>query len=573
MKRRDFIQIGSLSAKKNVKKIIPNPIEQPEQVLQTTEITSTLTPYTGAWGKAEATHLLRRVHFGAPVSKVAYLQNLTFAQAIDAVMQPQAMPTDLPLNGYNSFLDMGVPPDPFVPLGSTWVGAAFANDYEWHRNISHLSWWFRQIISDTSVSVHHKMTFFWFNHIPVQGGEVFISNAYHKYMMLLRANALGNFKTMTKAIALSPAMLKYLNGQYNNVSAPDENFARELLELFVIGKGADGSGAGYLESDVVAAAKVLTGWRYVSENDLTTYFHAPWHNTTNKQFSAFFNNTAITGRTGAAAGDTELNDLLTMLFAQPEAAKFVCRKLYRFFVYDNITPQTETNIILPLADVFRNSGYDIALTLRTLLKSEHFFDTAFRSAMIKSPLDHVLGMMRELNIALPAANDYSNSYRIGLHLWYYMMTEQMNVPDPPNVAGWQAWYQLGVFDRFWITTDTMPQRALWSDSSVFSWFTTPGGFKLGCDIIAYTQSLTTPENAAALVNQLIDRFYSMPVSQNVRTRATEQLITPLTDAAYWTQAWNEYLADPTNQNLIDGIKWRLGKCYQVIVQNEEYHLM
>jgi uncharacterized protein (DUF1800 family) len=557
MKRSEFLQ---LKPQKNA------------NTTTTTSVTSTLAPYTGVWDKAAATHLLRRVHFGAPVAKVAYLQGLTFAQAIDAVMQPLAAPTDLPLNGYNNYVDNGVPPDPEVPLGQTWIGAASTDYYEWQRNIAHVGWWLKQIVEDTNVSVHHKLALFWFNHIPVQASEVFIANAYHKYMMTLRNGAFGSFKTLIKAITLEPAMLKYLNGRYNQASAPDENFARELLELFVIGKGADGSGAGYAESDVVAAAKVLTGWRYISANDLTTYFQPSWHNTGNKQFSAFFNNAIVTGQTGAQAGDNELNQLLNILFAHPECAKFLCRKLYRFFVYDEITAQTEANIIVPLADVFRNSNYDIALTLRTLLSSEHFFDTAFRSAMIKSPADHVLGMMREMNIALPARTDYSNAYRIGLHIWYYMNVGQMDIANPPNVAGWQAWYQLGLFDRFWITTDTMPQRAIWSDSNIFWGYTTAEGFRLGCDIIAFTQTLNTPENASALADQLIERFYSMPVSANVRTRAVTQLITPQTDPIYWTQAWNDYLADPTNQNLIDTIKWRLGKCYQVILQGEEYHL-
>jgi hypothetical protein len=242
-------------------------------------------------------------------------------------------------------------------------------------------------------------------------------------------------------------------------------------------------------------------------------------------------------------------------------------------VYDDITAQTETNIILPLANVFRNNNYDIALTLRTLLSSEHFFDVALRGAMIKSPMDHVLGMIREMNIAMPLRTNFADAYRIGLHLWYYMSVGQMDLPDPPNVAGWQAWYQLGVFDRFWITTDTMPQRAVWSDSNIFWGYTTTSGFRLGADIIAFTQTLNTPENGAALVDELIERFYNMPVTQALRDRAQEQLVTPQTDMTYWTQAWNGYLTDPTNQAIIDTIKWRLGKCFQVVLQSEEYHLM
>ncbi len=564
MKRSDFLSL-------NTRKSAPQHVEN---VAATTAVTTTLTPYAGAWGRSEALHLLRRVHFGAPTATLAYLQGLTLQQALDAVLQPQAIPTDLPVNGYNDYLDAGTPPDPFVPLGQPWLTAPYHVDYEWARNMSHLAWWIRQIVEDTGVSVHHKMILFWFNHIPVQAGQVFLAKAYHQYMMTLRTHAFGDFKSLLKAITLEPAMLNFLNGQYNSAYAPDENFARELMELFAIGKGANGAGAGYLESDVLAAAQVLTGWRYTGQNNMTIHFDLSEHKIGNKQFSAFFNNTIITGGTTAATGDSELNQLLDMLLAHPECAKFICRKLYRFFVYDNIPAQTETDIIIPLANICRNSGYDIALTLRTLLSSEHFFDTAFRAAMIKSPADYTLGNVRELHCALPLVTDYGYSYRVGLHLWWYMNIAQMGLTDPPNVAGWPAWYQLNVFDRAWITTDSMPNRAILMDSNIFQWLNiNNNGFIFGCDVIAFTQSLNAPEDAVTLVNDLVALAYSIDVPQTTKNKAIAQLITPQTDTIYWEQAWNWYLANPTDPNAIGNIKWRLGKCYQAIFQEPEYHLM
>jgi uncharacterized protein (DUF1800 family) len=173
----------------------------------------------------------------------------------------------------------------------------------------------------------------------------------YRYNILLRQYALGNFKEMTRAVTMDPAMLKYLNGNANTKKAPDENYGRELQELFTVGKGP---GSHYTEADVKAAAHVLTGFRIENKSlpDIHGVFDAGRHDENDKQFSDFYQNTTIKGRKGKE-GEMELDDLLALIFSQPEVARFICRKLYRFFVYHNIDEETEKTIIEPLAELFR----------------------------------------------------------------------------------------------------------------------------------------------------------------------------------------------------------------------------
>lgn len=248
-------------------------------------------------------------------------------------------------------------------------------------------------------------------------------------------------------------MLRYLNGYLNVKTSPDENYGRELQELFTIGKGPNSK---YTEGDVKAAAKVLTGYT-VNATTISSAFDPTKHDTTNKQFSAFCNNKVITGKTGAN-GATELDDLLDMIFATDECALFICRKLYRFFVYYSIDAATEANVIAPLAAIFRSNNYEIKPVLQALLSSDHFFDPVNRACLIKSPIDFTVGLCRETEITFPATTDYINQY----YMWDYLRTQaanmQQNLGDLPNVAGWPAYYQEPQYHELWINSDTLPRR-------------------------------------------------------------------------------------------------------------------
>jgi len=191
------------------------------------------------------------------------------------------------------------------------------------------------------------------------------------------------------------AMLRYLNGYLNTKTSPDENYGRELQELFTVGKGPDSK---YTEDDVKAAAKILTGFRINPFSSPISYFFLfTDHDTSTKQFSAFYGNKKITGR-AFNDGEKELDDLVQMLFDNTETARHICRKLYQFFVYYEITSDVEQNIIRPLADIFRQNNFQFKPVLEKLFKSQHFYDSLNLNCVIKSPLDYSIGMIREFDI-------------------------------------------------------------------------------------------------------------------------------------------------------------------------------
>ncbi|HEX8461100.1 MAG TPA: DUF1800 family protein, partial [Segetibacter sp.] len=313
-----------------------------------------LKAYTGAWTDNEVIHLLKRTMFGSKKADIDYFKTKTMSQAVDELLTPSAALPAPPLKDYNETGAL-TQPDTNILAGTTWVNDP-NNDgtIQSRRRASFKKWWMGNMVNQDR-SIREKMTLFLHNHFSTETNDVGNAQYVYKHHAMLRTNAIGNFKNLVREITVDPAMLIYLNGQFNTATAPDENYGRELQELFCCGKGP---GSLYTESDVKAAAKVLTGWRN-NPATISSYFTASRHDTTNKQFSAFYNNTVITGRTGATAGDLELDALLTMVFNAQEVSKYICRRLYRWFVYYDIDSSVETNVIEPLAVIFRNNNYEL----------------------------------------------------------------------------------------------------------------------------------------------------------------------------------------------------------------------
>ena len=214
-----------------------------------------------------------------------------------------------------------------------------------------LKWWLTGNIVNHDNTILEKMVMFWHNHLATEVVAVGRPRAAYDYFKLLRDNALGNFKTLIEKITVNPAMLRYLNGIYNTKFAPDENYARELMELFTLGKDPASQ---YTEDDVKAAARVLTGWK-LNADWRGSNFNSNAHDVTDKTFSSFFGGTTITGKTGAA-GSGETQELINMIFTKSDViARYMVREFYKYFVYYNITPAIETNVIIPLADDFKQN--------------------------------------------------------------------------------------------------------------------------------------------------------------------------------------------------------------------------
>jgi uncharacterized protein (DUF1800 family) len=448
MDRREFLAARKRKHSADNKAASPTPFRT----------TSGINTYTGAWTEQEVIHLLKRTMFGAKKADITYFKSRTMSQAVDELLTPAAPDPAVPVKEYVTSVT-ATTPDGNIAQGSTWINDINSDGtVQSQRRASYKKWWTGVMINQDR-SIREKLNMFWIDHFGNESNDVGNANWVYKQHALIRQNALGNFKNLVRDITKDVAMLRYLNGYLNQAAAPDENYGRELLELFTVGKGPDSH---YTENDVKEAAKVLTGWQ-INGTTYNSQFNSGRHSAVNKTFSSFFNNTVITGRTGATAGDIELNDLVAMVFAQQEVAKFIVRKIYRWFVYYSIDANTETNVITPLADIFRNGNYETKPLLTALFKSEHFFDVLNRGCMIKTPADQVIGSLREMNAPFPVLSDWDSNYGLWNTFYSWMVNMGQNLHDPPNVSGMPAYYQEPSFHEIWINSDSLPKRNQFTD--------------------------------------------------------------------------------------------------------------
>jgi len=524
-----------------------------------------LDPYTGAWDTTHVVHLLKRTLFGATVQDINYFKNLTMSAAVDQLLTPAAVPSTKPLNNYGA--------DPTgVAAFQTWIGTGLTYTDEGmntNRLRSLQTWWIGQLLN-CGRSIHEKMTLFWHNHFAPNALphlDIPCELWYNQYLTL-RKYALGNFPQLMKAITLDPAMLLMLNGSTNTKTSPNENFGRELQELYAIGKGPDGTGSGYTQGDVATAARVLTG--HTVDLNYNYLFQAGDHDDTNKTFSAFYGNQIVTGYSGAA-GAGELDTLLAMLFSTQESAKFLCRELYNFFVYYVIDDTIEANIITPLAGVLRNSGYNITATLSVLFKSQHFYDLVNSGAcVIKSPLDLMIGLCREYQVAFPA--DAAGQYNGWSMLAQNASDLQQEILCIPVVAGWDAYYQTPQYHELWINSVTYSERNFITDLLIGTG-NMKNGTTLRIDAVGFAGLLSAPQDPNQLIADTLSVLLRPPLSDSDITLLKQTiLLGGGTTDVYWTNAWLAYVAAPTDMTAYNTVDARLRSLFKYLMDLPEYHL-
>jgi len=257
--------------------------------------------------------------------------------------------------------------------------------------------WLNEMIN-SDAQLREKMSLFWHGHFACR-----IQNIYYQQLLLnvIRENALENFGDLLKAVSKSASMLQFLNNQQNQKQHPNENFAREVMELFTIGRG------NYTETDVKEGARAFTGWAYSIDGEFTFRQYA--HDTGDKTFM---------GKTGNFDGD----DILNILLQQKQTAVFITRKIYKYFVNTNADEEK----VQWLAARFYQNNYDIKKLMDDIFSSDWFYADANIGAHIKSPVELLVGIRRLLPMQLE--NDYIQllfQRALGQLLFY-----------PPNVAGW-----------------------------------------------------------------------------------------------------------------------------------------
>lgn len=529
-----------------------------------------LEEYSGPWEPAQARHLLSRTLFGIRKSELEAALSLGLTKTLDQLLADLPLPAP-PVNDYEG-LEQGAN-DPHVGFEESWLTAPHGGQKESYRIVSLKNWMIRNILEEAP-HLRQKMVLFWSTLLPTKIWDIFIAKVSYKYLELLHEEALGNYRDLIKKITLDPAMLIFLNNFVNTREAPDENFARELQELFTIGKGPD---AAYTEGDVQAAARVMTGWsitwdKYENEGFFESRFNAWNHDPTDKHFSEFYDNRVIEG-SGGQAGRLEVYELLDMIMANRETARYIVRRIYSFFVSNEITDQTEEQIIRPLAQLFRDSDYEIAPVMRKLLGSAHFFEQANKGVLIKSPADHLLGVWRTLEVEQRGI-DLHEQYRVHRSMLWHMANQGMEMGDPPNVAGWVAYYQKPQYDKAWITTDTITRRAGGTDALLYWGFWINPEVRLNADIIAFVNRLSNPGDPNALLEESAQLLCGLELTEEVRNGLKSTLLSGQLEDYYWTDAWYDYQSYPNAQGEpYQIVLSRLQSVFRLILQMGEYHLM
>jgi len=431
-------------------------------------------------------------------------------------------------------------------------------------------------IRNERLSVRERMAEFWLNHFAIAGGGQ--AQVRYDYQKLIREFALGNFKELIKRITVDKAMLVFLNGNQNFAASPNENYARELLELFTLGKGpqiAPEDYSNYTEEDVRALARALTGWRtrYFGSTDPNNqpeaYFDAGRHDTSDKQLSYHFNNDVISD-----AGAEEYKLVVDRIFQQPAVAMYICRKLYRHFVYYQIDETEENEIIGAMARIMEENDFEIRPVLRALFLSEHFYATDNQGPMIKNPLQLSAGMMRTFNHehdfdSLP----FEQKRRLLSYYFFRASVMDMDYFNPPSVAGWEAYYQAPAYSRIWINSSTLQERTRLART-----MTSANGVFIGDNVRAkydYLTWITQIPNATDpndLIRGITSYLLPRPLSDGQLANLKETLIPGLPDFE-WTVEYGDHLANPNDTDLAASVESKLRDLFRAVFSLAEFQLV
>jgi uncharacterized protein (DUF1800 family) len=575
-------------------------------------------------GLKRAAHLLRRATFGATKAQIDGYANLTAAEAVTQLFR-----TALP--------DPALPVDPAT--GTEWVTTGPVGETEDGDLQEYFKGWFIGQMMSAGISptlslpysAREKLVLFYHTHFTCIQEKVGDARAMYYQNQLLRlyvrdamnADPLVNFKDLTVKVSIDNAMLRLLDGNLNVKGSPNENYARELLELYTIGRGfeytigtptEENDYIVYTEQDVQAAANVLSGWDI--DSDFLTIdedtalprgkvkgsaANASAHETDPelKTFSARMGNAVIDGDpllmpAGVPTEEScidEIQQLIDLIYSQPETAKNICRKVYRFFVQ---TPHTEADalpienvIISEMANTFTANGYKLQPVIENLLRSQHFYEAAGGvtddnfGGIIKSPIDLTLGTLRFFDIQIPDMTaSPTEFYEATVAIRDMVDDLGMKFYQPFDVAGYDAYHQFPIYHRAWITPNYLARRYE-VVRSIVSPPPIPGMFKAELyNFVLNNFSNAIASNSRSLIIELAK--YLLPVTDDSLTydEAADDS-SPLTaprlnyfkirllsnlsqeNEAYWTTRWTENATDLEDQ---------LAQLFNAMLQSPEYQL-
>jgi len=470
-------------------------------------------------------HLYRRLSYGVSMPDAQKHVGKTARQVVNELLGPKDPPA--PQRDVN-FVKWRDPVSGQMvdytenPEGAD-LQAAFAIRSWWGTNYKRMTAWhtFEALRDPLSVE---RLASFWSGHWTTEfafDDQYSQPHTLYNQYMMLRKDRLGNFRDMALDVTLDHAMLFYLGGWLNDAGRPNENYARELLELYTTGIGW------YTEGDVEQAARVLTGWKVARFNDqpapkgiYNTWFDARRHDTGAKEFMGVTipartadNNTEFQVR------NEEVRELVNIIFrARPDAvSRFIAGKVYMHFVFSS-PGEIDKQFVADLAKKFRDADFELRDLFLSLFISKHFFDPALRGSQIKTPIEYVVGLLKTLRL-----NDAEVAPIDGA-AWTGLMDQALF--DPPNVAGWPGY-------RSWISTNTYPRRREFARKMI-DLLTDERALQL-------IQEIPEHDDVTKFVSGIVRYMLPVPVSE---TRLTYYKNTLLEGQPDYT--WGEKLKQPAS---------------------------
>lgn len=507
-----------------------------------------LNPYTGTWSEKEAAHLLRRTLYGP-----------TYTQIQDAVTNGM----NTTVNNLFSVSPVGVPlsyhvDEAVAAIGDPWNNEVYppsntsATDNARRRSLK--GWMVENLMEDNN-SLQQKMVILWHNLFGVT--ECFDARATYDYVELIYSHALGNVKTMVREMTSNPSMLQFLNGNTNTGNNPNENYAREFLELYTVGKD-DLIGVGdyshYTEQDVTEGAKIFSGFRTYGFRSSTipapyAAFDSTRHDTSSKTLSYHFSNATV-----AHNGKFEYQDFIDLVFASSQFGDFVCEEIYRYFVGTRIDQTISDSIIAGMKTTLLANNFDIQPVLDQLLKSQHFYDVALRGSLMKNPSEFIFSIYNGTGSVVDFDFD---SDRI---IWYYiyrrLATEGMDLLNPPSVAGWDAYYQEPGYGKLWMSSVYYQSRTSFITRYVVGNGYNANGNRFKVDALGFLNMLSNPTDAVAVVDDMCTTFLPKDPSAADKARIKDVLTDGLPDFE-WTIESSAYFANPTDPAVANPVSDRV----------------
>lgn len=559
---------------------------------------ASLNPLAGLLGRSNAAHLLRRATFGPSLAEIEQFGSLTAEQAVTLLLE-------------DSITDPAPPIDP--ETGSTWVDPAIQARADPEREqdelFSYFQSWHMDVMRQAPLTLKERITWFFHTHLPARWTEIRSSEAIYYQNCLFRYYAYGSFKSLFKKICIDNAMLRYLDGYSNRFGSPNENFAREMFELYSIGKGLqqkEGDYTNYTEKDIREATRVLTGWMMdesfsnldedsgipigmMHSRTQETVEVVVEHDAGEKTFTDKFGGQSISPAELAGGYPTiesargELDEMIEMIFEQPATGHFIARKLYRFFVYHFISDEVESDVITPLSKVLIDNDYSIVEALKVLLVSEHFYDAddAVKEndnigALIKSPVDLYTGLFRTFNMKFPDRNTETTAFYSDMGYIIDRLVDQgLNFYEPFEVAGYPAYHQVPAYNRNWITTYALAHRY----RAGVQLMVPPGGENersIYLDVMDWVEnggSVPDPSDAAGIMDVLIESLFAVSITGERYDYFLYAVFLDYTeDQSYargiWRQEWSAYQNSGSDQI----VRSRLELLVSALIQTPEFQL-